>query len=116
MFGHAFPAALSAASGSALSWRTVSEIVKYLKFEAPKGAEDLYSAIKHYQSTKNITSTAPDAFLDDNEHAAIHRDEKFNVSLYKAILFCKIAAAIKCGQLSLVHSYRYLSIDAYFDP
>ena len=91
----------------------MSEIVKYLKFEAPKGAEDLYSAIKHYQSTKNITSTAPDAFLDDNEHAAIHRDEKFNVSLYKAILFCKIAAAIKCGQLSLVHSYRYLSIDAY---
>jgi TnpA family transposase len=94
----------------------VSEIVKYLKFEAPKGAEDLYSAIKHYQSTKNITSTAPDAFLDDNEHAAIHRDEKFNVSLYKAILFCKIAAAIKCGQLSLVHSYRYLSIDAYLIP
>ena len=68
--------------------------MKYLKFEAPKGSEDLYSAIKHYQSTKNITSTAPDAFLDDNEHAAIHRDEKFNVSLYKAILFCKIAAAI----------------------
>jgi hypothetical protein len=29
------------------------------------------------------------------------------------ILFCKIATAIKCGQISLVHSYRYLSIDAY---
>ena len=91
----------------------VAEIVKYLEFEACKGAEDLYSAILHYQSVKNITSTAPDAFLDDLEYAAIHRDEKFNVSLYKAILFCKIAAAIKCGQISLVHSYRYLSIDAY---
>jgi TnpA family transposase len=91
----------------------VAEIVKYLEFEACKGAEDLYSAILHYQSVKNITSTAPDAFLDDLEYAAIHRDEHFNVSLYKAILFCKIAAAIKCGQISLVHSYRYLSIDAY---
>ncbi|HAU3596962.1 TPA: Tn3 family transposase [Legionella pneumophila] len=91
----------------------VAEIVKYLEFEACKGAEDLYSALLHYQSVKNITSTAPDAFLDDLEYAAIHRDEHFNVSLYKAILFCKIAAAIKCGQISLVHSYRYLSIDAY---
>lgn len=50
---------------------------------------------------------------DDLEYAAVHRDEHFNVSLYKAILFCKIAAAIKCGQISLVRSYRYLSIDAY---
>ena len=91
----------------------VSDIVKYLKFEACKGAEDLYAAIEHYQSAKKITSMAPDAFLSDIEYTAIHRDEKFNVSLYKAILFCKIAAAIKCGQISLVHSYRYLSIDSY---
>ena len=91
----------------------VSDIVKYLKFEACKGAEDLYAAIEHYQLAKKITSTAPDAFLSDIEYTAIHRDEKFNVSLYKAILFCKIAAAIKCGQISLVHSYRYLSIDSY---
>ncbi|MBA2655926.1 MAG: Tn3 family transposase [Tatlockia sp.] len=91
----------------------VADIVKHLGFETCKGAEDLFSAIVHYQSAKNITSTAPDAFLDDHEYAAIHRDLKFNVSLYKAILFCKIAAAIKCGQISLSHSYRYLSIDAY---
>lgn len=91
----------------------MSDIVKYLKFEACNGAEDLYSAIEHYQTTKKITSTAPDAFLSDFEYTAIHRDEKFNVSLYKALLFCKIAAAIKCGQISLVHSYRYLSIDSY---
>ena len=94
----------------------VAEIVKYLEFEACSGAEDLYSAIEHYQTNKNITSTAPDAFLDDHEYKAIHRAGKFNVSLYKALLFCKIANAIKCGQISLVHSYRYLSIDAYLLP
>ncbi len=91
----------------------VADIVKYLEFEASKGAEDLYSATLHYKSAKNITSTAPDSFLNDLEYAAIHRDGKFNVSLYKAVLFCKLATAIKCGQISLLHSYRYLSIDAY---
>lgn len=91
----------------------VADIVKYLEFETSKGAEPLHSAIEYYQSSKNITSTAPDSFLDDLEYTAIHRDGKFNVSLYKAILFCKLSTAIKCGQISLVHSYRYLSIDAY---
>ena len=94
----------------------VAEIVKHLEFEACSGAEDLFSTIEYYQSNKNITSTAPDAFLDDHEYKAIHRAGKFNVSLYKALLFCKIANAMKCGQISLVHSYRYLSIDAYLLP
>lgn len=94
----------------------VAEIVKHLEFEACSSAEDLYSAIEYYQANKNITSTAPDAFLDDHEYKAVHREGKFNVSLYKALLFCKIANAIKCGQISLVHSYRYLSIDAYLLP
>ena len=94
----------------------VADIVKHLQFEACNSAQDLYSAIEHYQNSKNINSTSPDAFLDDHEYKAIHRDGKFNVSLYKALLFCKIANAIKCGQISLVHSYRYLSIDAYLLP
>lgn len=91
----------------------VAEIVKYLEFEAGSSAQDLYLAIVHYQNNKNISSTAPDGFLNDHEYKAIYSDGKFNISLYKAILFCKIANAIKCGQISLIHSYRYLSIDAY---
>ncbi|OJY11825.1 MAG: hypothetical protein BGO90_13935 [Legionella sp. 40-6] len=91
----------------------VAEIVKYLEFEAASTAQDLYLALVHYQKNKNITSTAPDGFLNDHEYKAIYSDGKFNISLYKAILFCKIAEAIKCGQISLIHSYRYLSIDAY---
>ena len=94
----------------------VADIVKHLEFEACSSAQDLYSAIEHYQNSKNITPTAPDAFLEDHEYKAIHKDNKFNVSLYKAILFCKVANAIKCGQISIVHSYRYLSIDAYLLP
>jgi TnpA family transposase/uncharacterized FlaG/YvyC family protein len=91
----------------------VADIVKNLEFNASNDAEALYSAIIHYQSEKNITSVAPDEFLEDHEYQAIHRNGKFNVSLYKAILFCKVANAIKSGQISLVSSYRYLSIDSY---
>lgn len=67
----------------------------------------------HYQTEKHITSNAPEAFLEEHEHKAIYKDAKFNVSLYKALLFCKVANAVKSGQISLAHSYRYLSMEAY---
>jgi len=90
----------------------VADIVKNLDFEASNTAGALYAAIIHYQS-ENLTPTAPDEFLDEHEYNAIHRGGKFNVSLYKSILFCKVANAIKSGQLNLLSSYRYLSIEAY---
>lgn len=91
----------------------VSEIIKHLNFEYENNAKALFQAIEFYQNNKTITATAPNEFLDDHEYQAIHRDGKFNISLYKAILFCKVAQAIKCGQISLNYSLRYLSIDAY---
>ena len=91
----------------------VADIIRCLSFEADNETDALYLAILHYQSEKNITSTAPSAFLEDHEYKAVYRDDKFNVSLYKAILFCKIANAIKSGKINLLHSYRYLSIEAY---
>lgn len=91
----------------------VADIVRHLEFETGNNADPLYVAILHYQSSKNITASAPDAFLEDHEYMAVHRDGKFSQSLYKTILFCKVANAIKSGQISLLHSYRYLSIDAY---
>ena len=38
---------------------------------------------------------------------------KFRVSLYKTLLFIKIAEAIKAGTLNLKHSYKYRSLDDY---
>lgn len=91
----------------------VAEIIKHLEFTEENSVGDLYTAIQYYQNSKKISSTAPSGFLDDHEYSAVYRDDKFNVSLYKAILFCKIAQAIKSGQISLNNSFRYLSIDAY---
>jgi TnpA family transposase len=91
----------------------VADIVKYLDFEATHESDELYIALRHYQSEKNITSTSPSDFLEDHEYKAIYQNGKANISLYKAILFCKVAGAIKSGKLSLRHSYRYLPIEAY---
>ena len=38
---------------------------------------------------------------------------QFNLSLYKAILYIKIAEALKSGALSLPHSYKYRSLNDY---
>lgn len=91
----------------------VADIIKHLQFEVCKDNNALYSALIYYQSEKNITAAAPDKFLEDHEYKAVYRNGEFNVSLYKAILFCKVAGAIKAGQISLLYSYRYLSIDEY---
>ena len=40
----------------------------------------------------------------------------FRVSLYKAVLFIKIAEAIKAGTLNLKPSYKYRSLDDYLIP
>jgi len=91
----------------------VADIIKQLEFEVSNDSDSLHSALVYYQTEKNITASAPGTFLEDHERKAVYRNGEFNVSLYKAILFCKVAGAIKSGQISLVHSYRYLAIDSY---
>ena len=91
----------------------VADIVKYLEFDFYNGSQDLLKAIQFYKVEQNLRSSAPSSFLEEREYQEIFCGEKFQVSLYKAILFCKIAASIKSGHISLTHSYRYLSIESY---
>ena len=91
----------------------VGAIVKNLEFDAHNHMEDLKKAVLHYQSGKEITPRSPSAFLNPQEYKAVYKDDQFNVSIYKAILFCKIANALKSGQISLKYSYRYLSMESY---
>jgi hypothetical protein len=90
----------------------VAGIVKCLEFTTDNAGDFLYLAIRHYQSEK-ITTSPPDDFLEDHERKAVYKDAKFNVSLYKALLFCKVANAVKSGQINLASSYRYLSVETY---
>ena len=95
----------------------VAEIVKGLDFQGEM-TSDLMAAISHYKAEDGgIGQTAPLGFLDPIEQQAV-LDEKgaIRVSLYKVLLFIKIAQAIKGGVLNLQHSYKYRSLDDYLIP
>jgi len=55
----------------------------------------------------------PVTFLDPTEVAAVNKNSKFRVSLYKALLFLHVQSAIKSGGLNLEYSYKYRPLDDY---
>ena len=61
-----------------------------------------------------IGQSAPINFLEpDKQKAVFSPSGKLRVSLYKVLLFSKIADAIKSGALNVRHSYKYRSLDDY---
>jgi|WetSurSiteA1Bulk_404760.scaffolds.fasta_scaffold01992_2 hypothetical protein len=89
----------------------VSGIIKSVEFT---GNPKLIAAIKHFQSRDIIDNTAPVIFLSEKECDALTDDKgSFRVSLYKALLFFKIAEALKSGSLSIPCSYKYRHLDDY---
>ena len=57
------------------------------------------------------------SFLSAEQQLALTAtDGKFRISLYKALLFVKIAEAIKSGALNLIHSEKYRPFDEYLIP
>ena len=79
----------------------VSEIVKAVEFHGNDNS--LMEAINHYKDKDGaLTQSAPSEFLEADERKALFNDDgKFRMSLYKAMLFLKIADAIKAGSLNL---------------
>jgi TnpA family transposase len=89
----------------------VSGILKSIEFT---GHKELLKAIRHFQARDSIDSTAPVGFLSDKEQEYLEDDKgNFRVSLYKALLFLKVAEALKSGSLSLPYSYKYRRLDDY---
>ncbi|MEZ6101488.1 MAG: Tn3 family transposase [Pirellulaceae bacterium] len=94
----------------------VSEIIKVVEFH---GSDTLLmQAISHYKEKDGaIVSSAPADFLDPDERKTLTGDDgKFRVSLYKALLFLRVADAVKAGSLNLILSYKYRSLDDYLIP
>ena len=94
----------------------VAGIIKFLDFKGKD--KPLLDAIAHFQSKDgSISQTAPTAFLNDEQRAALLDDKgKFRVSLYKVFLFVDVAEKLKAGRLHLKHSYKYRSLDDYMIP
>lgn len=92
----------------------VSGIIKSIEFT---GHKELLKAIRHFQTKDIIDNTAPTSFLSDAEQEHLEDDKgNFRVSLYKALLFLKVAEALKSGALSLPYSYKYRHLDDYLIP
>jgi hypothetical protein len=95
----------------------VADIVKELAFQGDDQA-DLLTAVQYYQQKQGaITQTAPMACFEPYEQRLLVDEAgKLRVSLYKALLFSKVAEAIRAGTVNLQHSYKYRSLDDYLIP
>lgn len=93
----------------------VSEIVKNIHLDTQTSKDLLIQATEYYkQKDGNVDDKAPVDFLDAKEQEIlIDSNGKFRVSLYKVLLFSKIADGIRSGALNLKYSYKYRAFDDY---
>jgi hypothetical protein len=87
-------------------------VLKALTFQAGPSVLKLVDAVEHFKEKDGaIDKSAPGGFLDPEEGAAVQKEGKFRVSLYKALLFLHVQSGIKSGALNLEHSYKYRPLD-----
>ncbi len=93
----------------------VSPIIKAIDFHDESNVKDLLKAIQYFKDKDGaIDKSAPLGFLKSAEREAVTEgNQRFRVSLYKALLFIHIQGAIKSGALNLEHSFKYRSLDSY---
>ncbi|MBA2727533.1 MAG: Tn3 family transposase, partial [Parachlamydiaceae bacterium] len=96
----------------------VADIVRQVQFASNCSKPHLWDAIQYYQKNNgSIDKGAPVNFLTIEERLELTAsDGKFRISLYKALLFIKVAEAIKSGALNLIHSEKYRPFDEYLIP
>jgi len=91
----------------------LSGVLKIIEFDEATSNKNIISAIKHFKENSNITTSAPNEFLSDEEKTAVYDSGKFRVSLYKALLFFHVSDAIKNGTLNLKYSLKYRNFEDY---
>lgn len=94
---------------------SASDIIKNLHFNHDTSNSQLIQAIEYYrQKDGNLTSNAPIDFLEADVQELVRDDNwKLKISLYKVLLFSKIADGIRSGSLNLKYSYKYRAFDDY---
>lgn len=95
-----------------------SPILKNLTFNPVNSSKPLIEAIQYFRDKQGaVTKTAPTRFLEDEDKAAlIDERQKFQISLYKMLLFQEAKNAIKRGSLNLKYSFKYKAMDDYLIP
>ena len=96
--------------------RRASDIVRFLNVDEQNGNSELVAALRNFQNKNGtIEKNAPQDFLSAKEKDLL-QGKSFPVSLYKALLFQKIAGGIKSGTLNFTNSNKYRSLEDYLIP
>ncbi|MBM3611009.1 MAG: Tn3 family transposase [Alphaproteobacteria bacterium] len=94
--------------------RKLTPILKILKFNPTNSDAEILKALEHFVATDgNVGNNPPMSFINDDLKPILYKKNKLRTSLYKCLLCMHIAKGVKSGQLNLMHSYRYRSIDEY---
>jgi TnpA family transposase len=96
----------------------LTPILNVLKFNAEQSsAKELLKAVEYFQEREGkISSKSPMSFLTAEEQSQVLYENRFDTSLYKALLFRKVSAKVKSGSLNLVSSYKFRALDEYLIP
>jgi len=92
-----------------------SDIVKNIQFNPDTSNNSLIQAIEYYRKKDgNLANNTPTGFLETDEQKLVFDDDgKLKISLYKVLLFSKIADGIRSGALNLKYSYKYRAFEDY---
>lgn len=95
----------------------VKDILQTLVFNESTSDPLIYQAVKLFVEQEGQCShKSPTDFLSTDEKIALLDSNKFRISLYKILLFMRVADAIRSGKLNLKYSYRYKAIQDYLIP
>lgn len=98
--------------------KRTADVIRLLRVDEKSVNRDLFKALEYFQTKDGqIEKNAPREFLSEKEQKAISfNDKKFPVSLYKILLFQKIAGGIKSGKVNFTTSHKYRSLEDYLIP
>jgi hypothetical protein len=98
--------------------KRAADIIRSMQIDPNNISSNLFEALQHFQNKDgNIQKNAPKDFLSIKEKNFLQTDnEKFPVSLYKVLLFQKVAEGIKAGTVNFANSHKYRSLDDYLIP
>lgn len=98
--------------------KRTADIIRLLQVDEKSVNQNLFKALQYFQTKDgHLEKNAPQEFLSEKEQNAMNTgDKKFPVSLYKILLFQKIAGGIKSGKVNFTASHKYRSLEDYLIP
>lgn len=94
--------------------KALTPLLKVLSFNKANSDKKIVATIDEFKAKKGqLTAKCSAEFLDDEEKRLVFKEGKFNISLFKVLLFKAIFEGTKSGSINLDYSYNYKAYDQY---